>query len=165
MQAPGTQESAPQGDPGSLANLHPIVLPDPVPVWPLAPGWYMLLALLLAAAAWAGACWWRHRRAQQYRRQALAELEGLDEAGAIPGLLKRAALSVFPRQEVAQLTGADWHRFLDRSAGRPLFEGETGLLLDRASYENGTLDADQGERLRTAAGAWLKEHRVDEPRP
>ena len=33
-------------DPGSLQNLNDIVVPGPVAWWPLAPGWYLLLAVL-----------------------------------------------------------------------------------------------------------------------
>ena len=35
---------------GNLQNLNPIVVPDPVGLLPLAPGWKALLVLLLLAA-------------------------------------------------------------------------------------------------------------------
>ena len=157
MQAP-----PPSQDPASLVNLNPIVLPEPVPPWPPAPGWYVLLALAAGLALWAGVRWWRRRRAEQYRRQALAEMDALNDARAIPDLLKRAALSAFPRGEVAGLTGTAWHRFLDATAGQCLFTGEVGRLLDRAGYGDGVLETDELTRLHAAARDWLKTHRREQ---
>ena len=39
-------------DPGSLQNLNDIVLPAPVPWWPLAPGWWVLIGLIPIVGFW-----------------------------------------------------------------------------------------------------------------
>ena len=67
-------------DPGSLSGLHDIVLMPPPGWWPLAPGWYVLGAVLSLLAAWWGLRRWRHYRANRYRRAALAELRGIEQS-------------------------------------------------------------------------------------
>ena len=39
-------------DPGSLQNLHDIVVPGPAAWWPPAPGWYVLAAVALSVGEW-----------------------------------------------------------------------------------------------------------------
>lgn len=154
-------------DPGSLQNLNDIVVPGPVAWWPLAPGWYLLLAVLLAGLMVLAVRWWLRWRRNRYRRQALAELASIrDLPGAqgfvqIPALLKRTALSVWPREEVASLTGASWHRFLDDSARMNRFSGQLGEQLDQLAYSRGNESlpsAEELEQVFDAAGFWLKNH-------
>lgn len=145
--------------PRSLDNLNPIVVPEPVGLLPLAPGW-QVLALLLALGAAAGAWrWWRARRDDRYRREALRELAALSDPRGVPDLLRRAALSAFPRARVAPLLGEDWHRFLDETAERDLFRGETGACLDRLAYGGADLDERQARAVHSAARTWLRTHR------
>ncbi len=147
----------------SLQNLNPIVMPDAVPLWPLAPGWYVILTLLLAAMVWGAWRLFRARRHNAYRRAAIRELAILSEsaasqAHALNSLLKRTALSVFPRRQVAALTGAPWHRFLDATSsptsGQRLFEGDLGDLLERVSYEGECPSPDEAARLADATRLW-----------
>ena len=62
-----------------VEGLKDIVLAPPVGFFPPAPGWYVLALLLLGLAVWAVLRYRRHRAANLYRRQALAELESLVE--------------------------------------------------------------------------------------
>lgn len=129
-----------------LEQLRDIHLPEPVSWWPPAPGWWLLLALLLAFSGLA--LWWlRKRRNGRWRREAVREWTRLKErwgreqssasdvAAGLSVLLRRVAISRFPRSEVASLTGEDWLRFLDvpmasgseadgfrRGAGRALID-------------------------------------------
>lgn len=112
--------------PNELAQLRDIHLPKPVGWWPLAPGWYMLAAiiaiLLLSSMYW---IWYRHvqgrakRRAlrlltsyeQHYQKQRQCALT----CAQLSELLKRVALVYYPRQDVASLQGDDWIAFLNRT--------------------------------------------------
>lgn len=153
-------------DPASLQNLNDIVSPAAVPWWPLAPGWYVLGAILLMVAFYwlfRGAQRWQRNR---YRREALDILAQLRQAGPeaasrIPPLLKRAALSAFPREEVAALNGADWYRFLDASAATDRFMARDGVLLGRTAYRaNQDLSTEEFKSLCEAAEYWLRQHRA-----
>jgi hypothetical protein len=156
-------------DSASLQNLHDIVAPGAVAWWPPAPGWYAVMAVavtVLVVLLWK---YWRHWRRNRYRGAALKELDrlGRDAAGGdlseLPVLLKRAALSAWPRQQVAGLVGEDWHRFLDQSVNTELFHCGAGVLLDRLSYAPGDgtrLSREEKKTVLDAARMWLEHHRV-----
>lgn len=101
--------------------LRPMQLPDAVSWWPMAPGWWLLIVLSMAIVF--ALIWWVRRRLADPRRFALAELESIqqrfqqDEDKTVlinhcNQLLKRTALTLFSRQDVAALSGADWLAFL-----------------------------------------------------
>lgn len=154
-------------DAGSLQNLSDIVVPGPVAWWPPAPGWYVLAALAMLVLAWLGWNRWRRWTRNRYRREALQSLAEIRAMGtaegaqALPGLLKRAALTAWPRSEVAALTGANWHRFLDRSGGMDRFSAGSGRALDRLAYGGAeALGRDELADLYGAAELWLRRHRA-----
>lgn len=153
-------------DPASLQNLNDIVEPLPVDWWPPAPGWYVLAALLLVGLLVLALRIWRRWRRNRYRGQALKELARLRRQGApadlarVPELLKRAALSAWPRARVAGLSATDWHRFLDDSGGTPRFVAAAGPILDRLAYGGPPVSAAESSRALDAAEAWLRHHRV-----
>lgn len=101
-----------QNDPGSLDRLHDIVTASPVPWWPPAPAWYVVLMLLLATLLGVLFYVWRRWKANAYRREALVLCQKImDEAqpnqrsAQLAEILKRTALTTYPRAEVASLTG------------------------------------------------------------
>ena len=150
-------------DNASLQNLNDIVTPDAVPWWPLAPGWYVLAVVAAMALAGLAVLGWRRWRKDRYRRQALAELEDIREDAAeslqrLPALLKRTALSAWPRETVASLSGQPWHAFLDHSAGTDQFCQGAGELLDQLAYGK-SLSESEHSRLLAAAENWLRLHR------
>jgi hypothetical protein len=157
-------------DPTDLARLHDIVMPAPLPLWPPAPGWLWLLGfaavaglvLLLRALI-------RFQR-NRYRREALAELKrlrGLDAQhrpellAGLSILLKRTALSAYPRREVAELTGPDWFRLLDRCANTRFSEG-LGAALENSNFTGSTTawETSQLERLGEEVQRWIRQHRA-----
>jgi hypothetical protein len=159
-----------QGDPTSLERLHDIVLPAATPWWPPAPGWLWLsgfAALVLLALLVSGFLRWQHNR---YRREALAELDRLSsgseaaELQTLAELLKRVALSAWPRQQVAGLTGQDWFVFLDHSGGTRFSDG-LGERLEQANYSgiDVAFAASDRQELLGEIRKWIRQHRV-EPR-
>ena len=164
-------------DPASLQNLNDIVLPAAVGWWPFAAGWYLLLGLLLVALAWSGYRSLQRWMNNRYRRAALRELQlqadrinNTDERDAglrqIPILLKRAALSVYPRSQVASLTGKDWFHFLNSTVKNPPFTEATANTLDKISYSSGKLtavDTQATTALLNASRQWLKHHQPTAP--
>jgi len=156
-----------------VEGLRDVALPDAVSLWPPAPGWYAVAALLLLAGFWALRRYRLARAASRYRRDALIELEALAaglgrDAGRaalaerLPALLKRVALHVEPRPEVASLTGAAWLAELDRMHRGSGFTSGPGRLLPLLSYgttaqvaavPQGELDA-----LVELSRAWIRGH-------
>jgi len=122
--------SADNGDPLSqLADIH---LPDAVGLWPLAPGWWVVIAAVAVLAYLLG------RRAaalivqRRIRHHALAELDKalaayrtastvsgadpqvtkLNYVNEINGVLRRVSLKHYPQENPASLSGKRWVTFL-----------------------------------------------------
>ena len=123
-------------------DLRDIHLPAEPGFWPPAPGWWLLFAMILALAFWLGRSGWNLYRRLRRRERILGELERLQSAGlqapaliaAVSALLKRVALSRYPRTEVAALTGEAWLAFLDRSGGNGRFAEGPGRALAQGAY-------------------------------
>jgi hypothetical protein len=150
--------------PDALSGLRGYHLPEPVSWWPPAPGWWLLalLALLTALALLAVA--WRRYRHRAALRAALAELDSLgrDHGDADPAalarqlsrLLRRFALTRYPRHEVAGLSGDDWLRFLDAHGGGKAFTEGAGRLLKEAPYRPAG-DSSAFRELAALARSWV----------
>lgn len=134
----------PDADP--LAGLRDIQVPDPVPFWPPAPGWWLVLASLLIVGLFIFV--YHRRRRGDPRRAALAELKRIeiahrnsDDTNALVAdlstLLRRYALARFPAEDVAGLTGKAWLNFLDRTGGAGAFTKGPGRALTTAPYRPG----------------------------
>lgn len=134
----------------SLTNLRDIVVPDPPPLWPPAPGMWVALGVVLLAVLLAG--WWLRsaRRRHAHRRAGLLLLNEARTAYDVSVVMKRVALSVFPREQVASLYGDDWATFLHTSCPNQDF---LQLVAAEASAE-----ADR--ELVELAATWIRHHRV-----
>jgi hypothetical protein len=137
-------------DSASLQNLHDIVLPEPPPLWPPAPGVWVLLVVGLAVVTALVVWWWRARTRNAYRRAGLALLANARTPREIDIVLKRVALAAWPRREVAPLYGQDWAEFLDGAC-----RGVGFTTLDSSRTE-GEASPDQRRMART----WIRSHRV-----
>ena len=153
-----------------LAQLHPLREPELIGWWPLAPGWWFLLALLFIACT-ALAYWLRHRyRQRAYRRQAERQLRALlasyqDNGDAvvftaeINKLLKATALSAFPQRGVAAASGEKWRTLLNETLPDASPGNNFGPEFDELSYRPGP-PALEPERLHKLALAWIRHHKV-----
>lgn len=151
--------------PQLLNLMHELVMPQPVAWLPQTPGWWIVLGWILAVLlllAWQFA---RRRRRNRYRRDALAELKTIaaaselgpaESAQRIAALLKRTALAVYPRDDVAALYGADWAQFLKDSSGNDRQIADAADMLAAAAYRP---DAD-GADLARPASRWIRLHRA-----
>ena len=134
----------------SLQNLRDIAVPEPPPLWPPAPGVWVLLVVVSCVFAGVAILWMRARERNAYRRAGLALLDGARSSRDINIVLKRVALAAWPRAEVASLYGDDWATFLDASCSRTRFSA-----LD-------VID-DSGEPSREVqrlARTWIRHHRT-----
>jgi hypothetical protein len=124
-----------------LNNLRDIHAPPPVSWWPPAPGWWVLLVVIVIALL----VWWRVRRARPWRRQALRELQQMEQEFGTTGdveacvtqlsvLLRRVALSVRAPVSAAALTGDAWLKYLDELGRTQQFSTGIGRVLISAPY-------------------------------
>lgn len=153
--------------PDPLAELKDIHLPAPPDLWPPAPGWWLLgiaTALLVAYGLYVLYNLWR---ANAYRREAITELdsyfanersEDKQLLTSVNALLKRVALSRFPRMDVAKLSGESWVAFLDsKIPGHDFTMGPGQVLIDGPYAE--TVAPVNRAALHQLARNWIKQHR------
>jgi len=153
-----------------LAQLHPLREPQLIGWWPLAPGWWLLLALLLVVLA-ATAYWlWRRYQKRAYRRQAERQLDALrlayqndnDSAAFVANvnrLLKATALVVYPRRTVAAASGEQWLALLNDTLADSGTDKTFTPEFAEAGYRPGPPATDP-EQLHQLALAWIRHHKV-----
>lgn len=153
-------------DPASLSRLHDIITPPPISWWPLAPGWGVVGIALLVLLLWLMWCYVTWLRRNAYRREALRLLKALPvHSSSLPQLdelLKRVALSAYPREQVASLSGIAWLKFLDGTMhGKTVhggsFVGGSARVLAEAAYQREEFQGDIRAVL-TAAENWIRHH-------
>jgi hypothetical protein len=131
-----------------LRDLH---LPEATGWWPLAPGWWGVIAVLAVIAAYLAWRLFRRWRINAPRRYALRELaryeaEYLEHRNPVmlgsqlSELLRRGMLAYTPREEVAGLTGDAWLAWLDRDMPLPYFHTEGGRSLLSLPYRDPNSD-------------------------
>jgi hypothetical protein len=157
-----------------LAGLADIAVPDPVSWYPEAWGWWVLAGALFVAALVLAIRWARRFVANRYRREALEEWAALEASldsesrratalAELAVLLKRTALSAWPRAEVASLSGRAWTEFLRSHGGRAGVDERMARLLDDAEYQPGSLGTVSRQDAHACARAvrdWIEGHRV-----
>jgi hypothetical protein len=156
----------PTADP--LAQLRDIHLIDPWLAALLTPAGWLAIITLLLLISWAILSWRKRHQRNAFRRQALVELDTLDDflqsdpvhyLALLNSLLKQTALGSQPRQNVAQLTGKQWLSFLDTSGQTQLFSQGTGQILIDGPYRPSPPQQDL-EELKPLVQHWIKEHKA-----
>jgi len=148
----------------SLDNLHDIIVPDAIGMFPPAPGWYIVGVLCLAVIFHWGVKGYKQYQKSQYKRDALKELEtyhqrSKEEVIALLSLAKRVGIAAFGRANIAKLSDDSWWDFMEQhskvkvhSKHRAAF---SKLLYDsRYSMENGLY-----EETKTVVAVWIKTHK------
>ncbi len=143
----------------SLANLKDLQLPEAVSIFPLAPGWYGVIAILVLIMFAIG--YWQIRRLHKLQRvsniitllDSIALQNNPQLLAEVSILLKRVAREKFPEQQPQSLFGDKWLQFLDKSGKTTNFtQGAGSILLD--VYQNKPLE--NPEKLITIIKTWLK---------
>ncbi|MDJ0940489.1 MAG: DUF4381 domain-containing protein [Woeseiaceae bacterium] len=145
--------------PQLLDLLHDIVVPEPVAMTPQTIGWVVVAAWIAAAliiVAVHAALRWRRNRYRRDALRALDSIRGGNAAAEIAVIVKRTALTAFPRSEVANLYGQEWADFLRRTAPKDSRVRRHADELAMAAYRPG-LD---GEALIDPARRWVRNHRA-----
>lgn len=150
----------------ALGDFVELVAPESVSWLPQTAGWVWLGAAALAWLAhygWLKArLWYRNR----YRREALVRLEALsrnpesqDLLPELNKLLKLVAVTAYPREKVARLSGQPWAEFLKLECPSTAFSEPQLELLTIGSYREVEIDPTTVSNLLRAGQLWIREHR------
>lgn len=142
-------------DPYSLANLRDIAIPDAPPLWPLATGACLVLAIAATVILWLAWHVIAKYRQNAYRRSGLVLLCNAATAHEVSVIMKRVALAAFPREQVASLHGEDWQEFLHKTCS------QIGVQDVHSPAGNDQPDA----KLIKFADTWIRLHRVVAAQP
>ena len=150
--------------PLELKDIH---LPDAVSLWPPAIGYWLVLGLVIVCIIMFISIK-KLRQRRQVKRLALTKLNKIkkqfkidhDEkklVSAVSELLRRAAISSYPRSDCASLTGNDWLKWLDQplSKDKLNFTDGSGYLLTEFIYSK-SAKADDINQLLSVSQRWLK---------
>lgn len=152
-------------------NLRDIHLPDPISWWPVAPGWWMILASLLLVIIVIFISRNIYIK-KQLNRDIRTELEQIKQqyqltenksqlAKSLSILLRRANISYYPKTDIAGLIGSEWLTYLDNtsssSSANNRFQSDTGKVLLSAPYlpDNASMDYDANKLVRLCE-SWLQ---------
>lgn len=161
-----------------LDQLRAMHLPPAPSIWPPAPGWWLLAALLtvaLAATLW----WWRARRLDNvYRREALRQARGLRTAPQALAealqLMRRTALSTAASSHLASLPAAALlarlDDFNDRRLSQSLFASSSNReenlsMFCEKLYSDHPPQLSEAQRkvLHSCLERWIRRHRRSDP--
>lgn len=128
-----------------LQQLKDIHLPQPIHMWPIAPGWILVYVIILLLFSCVLYFFYKSMRNRYTVKFALTKLNNLQHqiqenpninaAAEISTLLRRTALYYFPREDIAGLSGKHWLEFLNRSGKTMNFTQDDGCLLTDAPYQ------------------------------
>lgn len=151
-----------------LAQLRDIHLPDPIGWWPLAPGWYGLMALILLIIFLFFCYLYKRHLNAIPKKQALILLKNYTEqyekdknaqlaSARISELLKRVALVYYPRSKVASMHGDEWIQFLNQTAKGIDFKPVYSMLLETPFKPAESMNI---QPLIVRAEKWIKQRGV-----
>jgi hypothetical protein len=154
----------------SQLPLRDIHLPGPVPWWPPAYGWWILLGIAVVAAGFVWFYYQSHYRERAAIRGLKAVAAALAKGNApvnciqqISMILRRFAMSVGGAAPVAGLTGEAWLRFLDSRWARDEFSGGIGRVLIFGPYAPpGRVSASDVSALNELCIDWIRAQRPEE---
>jgi Domain of unknown function (DUF4381) len=144
---------------GPLDKLHDFYQPAPPSWMPQTIGWYVVFGLIGLFLLWMLIHYLRRWFANRYRRESLRELALLPPE-QFSSLLKRTALTAWPREKVAALNGEAWINFLNTTVSGGLFDRSPGNRVEEAALRPITFSGDEEQELRKLTSDWIRRHRV-----
>lgn len=147
-----------------LDQLRDIHLPQAVDWWPLAPGWWILIALVIAVCAYAGYWLYQRYQASMIKRQAielLTELNNEHQANhkqllaEYSKLIRRVVISYYPREQFAAVSGKAWVEQLNQLTEQAYFTGDCAELLAQGAYQRQPIEQQTLAQLTEQLRLWI----------
>ncbi|MGJ8686883.1 MAG: DUF4381 domain-containing protein [Spongiibacteraceae bacterium] len=146
---------------GEWADIH---LPEEIGFFPLANGWWLLLAVCTITLLVGAIVAWRRKKQRAHRQAALLELAQIiciesDQlyAQQLNQLLRRVARQSYPQRAVVSLSGSEWQQFLLTSS-TSAFTEQVLIELGAAAYQAGPPTLDRNS-ITEQAQRWIIKHR------
>ncbi|MDO6594704.1 DUF4381 domain-containing protein [Neptuniibacter sp. 1_MG-2023] len=148
----------------SQIPLRDMQMPEAIGWWPLAYGWWVVLIIVLISLVYLAR--YLRKKLSDPRRYALRELKSIEQAYSqhqdtnqlimqSNSLLKRLALSLYPREQVASLSGDNWCQFLQDTGGVSVEVARE--LLAKGPYQRQRSDRIDHTRLIQFCRQWIKQ--------
>ena len=147
-----------------LDQLKDIHIPSDVSWWPLAIGWWLVAFIMLALVISLLILFKRYRKKTLLLKVGLEPLDQLvadqslsaqDWLNELSILLRRIAINVNGRSDIAGLVGNDWLAYLDGSGNTREFSEGSGQVLAKQPYQP-VVEYDR-EAIATLSRSWVKE--------
>lgn len=135
----------------SIEQLQDVVLPLEPGVWPLAIGWWLLIAVGLVSIFMTIRYVIAYRKLWEIKRFAFTRLSQCNDCNDINQLLKQVAMHYCDNPRVSSLTGAPWVSFLSLNVDEP---SKTSLTeINDALYTSH--QAQYFQQFKPIANQWL----------
>jgi hypothetical protein len=142
--------------------LKPQHLPEAPGLWPLPWGYWALLATVIIATlllVWLTRHYKRKARAKKAAIKLIETHSGSSPSSAIE-IVRQAALSYFPREDIAKLSGEQWLTFLDSQLDAPRFRAKDSewqyVLYRKAGSSNGAYRKETDHALVNDCLYWVQ---------
>ena len=153
-----------------LTQLNDISLGDTIGLWPLAWGWWCIIAIMLTGCILAIIAWRKHKVFNAARRQARQEIQTLVASEidlkhmntAINQILKRFAKHYFEETAINKLHGQEWIAWLSQqlaSKHQKVFETDMVRFTDSLYSGKSKTDELNAQFIR-AALLWVSKAKV-----
>ncbi|NOR56001.1 MAG: DUF4381 family protein [Sulfurovum sp.] len=147
----------------SLDNLHDIIVPEPIGLFPLAPGWWVLLFLLLTLLFHFAWQYYLVYKKTQYKREALEELSVLKtkdktQTLALLELAKRTAIAAYSRERIATLNDDAWWDFMQEES-KVHVDLSLRKALSSFLYHEKVLNESEYLSLMAVVEKWIQTHK------
>lgn len=146
-------------------NINGVLEPDKISIWPLQPGWYMVLGLILVALAYLGWRLYQSNLKNRYKREAIKRINALSNGTnffyQLNSLIKSVAIQSYGRKKVAGLTGKEWTTFLNNSENRIMFNSTVLNCLESHHYRKSkdVIEDAIFHAAKTDSINWIKKHK------
>ncbi|MBE8166970.1 MAG: DUF4381 domain-containing protein [Shewanella sp.] len=142
----------------ALQNMKDIHTPDPIGLWPLASGYWILIVLSIVILIGSYLLIRRYMKQRAPKKAAIKALNQIPTthsncAVEVNAILKRAAMSYLSRSAIASIDGDVWYQWLDK--GLPVnAHGKFASLLNKR-YQKDGLTTQENIELIGLAKLWL----------